>query len=145
MAQKILLVDDEPEIVKLLRAYLEQAGYDVATASDGKEALLVTRHEKPDLIVLDLTMPEMDGLEYTRRLRREKDTPIIMLTARVEEMDRIIGLELGPTITSPSPSARARSSPACGQSCAGSSRHPPRPRYCARATWSWTNKSTASP
>jgi len=95
MAQRILVVDDEPEIVKLLRAYLEQAGYNVFTARDGQEALLVTRHEKPDLIILDLTMPGMDGLEYTRRLRRDKDTPIIMLTARVEETDRIIGLELG--------------------------------------------------
>ena len=95
MTQRILVVDDEPEIVKLLRAYLEQAGYDVVTARDGQEALLVTRHEKPDLIILDLTMPGMDGLEYTRRLRRDKDTPIIMLTARVEETDRIIGLELG--------------------------------------------------
>jgi DNA-binding response OmpR family regulator len=95
MTQRILVVDDEPEIVKLLRAYLEQAGYDVVTARNGQEALLVTRHEKPDLIILDLTMPEMDGLEYTRRLRRDKDTPIIMLTARVEETDRIIGLEIG--------------------------------------------------
>lgn len=95
MAQTILVVDDEPEIVKLVRAYLEAAGYRVATARDGREALQVTRHEKPDLIILDLTMPEMDGLEFTRRLRQEKNTPIIMLTARVEETDRIIGLELG--------------------------------------------------
>jgi DNA-binding response OmpR family regulator len=95
MPQTILVVDDEPEIVKLVRAYLEGAGYRVATAKDGREALLVTRHEKPDLIILDLTMPEMDGIEFTRRLRQEKNTPIIMLTARVEETDRIIGLELG--------------------------------------------------
>jgi two-component system alkaline phosphatase synthesis response regulator PhoP len=95
MAQTILIADDEPEIVKLVKAYLESAGYRVATAKDGREALLVTRHEKPDLILLDLTMPEMDGLEFTRRLRQEKNTPIIMLTARVEETDRIIGLELG--------------------------------------------------
>ncbi len=95
MAHKILVVDDEPEIVKLVRAYLEAAGYGVVTAKDGREALLVSRHEKPDLIILDLTMPEMDGLEFTRRLRQEKNTPIIMLTARVEETDRIIGLELG--------------------------------------------------
>jgi DNA-binding response OmpR family regulator len=95
MPQTILVVDDEPEIVKLLRAYLEGAGYRVLTARDGREALLVTRHEKPDLIVLDLAMPEMDGLEFTRRLRQERNTPIIMLTARVEETDRIIGLELG--------------------------------------------------
>jgi DNA-binding response OmpR family regulator len=95
MTQTILVVDDEPEIVKLVRAYLEEAGYRVTTARNGREALLVTRHEKPDLIILDLTMPEMDGLEFTRRLRQEKNTPIIMLTARVEETDRIIGLEMG--------------------------------------------------
>jgi DNA-binding response OmpR family regulator len=95
MSQTILVVDDELEIVKLVRAYLEKAGYRVVTAQDGREALLVTRHEKPDLIILDLTMPEMDGLEFTRRLRQERNTPIVMLTARVEETDRIIGLELG--------------------------------------------------
>jgi two-component system alkaline phosphatase synthesis response regulator PhoP len=95
MTQTILVVDDEPEIVKLVRAYLEGAGYRVVTAKDGREALLVARHEKPDLIILDLAMPEMDGLEFTRRLRQEKNIPIIMLTARVEETDRIIGLELG--------------------------------------------------
>ena len=95
MAPTILIVDDEPEIVKLVRAYLEAASFRVVSAKDGREALLVVRHEKPDLIILDLTMPEMDGLEFTRRLRQEKNTPIIMLTARVEEMDRVIGLELG--------------------------------------------------
>ena len=95
MAQSILVVDDEPEILKLVRAYLEGAGYRVVTAKNGREGLLVVRHEKPDLIVLDLGMPEMDGLEFTRRLRQESNTPIIMLTARVEETDRIIGLELG--------------------------------------------------
>jgi DNA-binding response OmpR family regulator len=95
MPQTILVVDDEPEIVKLLRAYLEGAGYRVAAARDGREALFATRHEKPDLIILDLTMPQMDGLEFTRRVRQESNVPIIMLTARVEETDRIIGLELG--------------------------------------------------
>lgn len=95
MAATILIVDDEPEIVKLVRAYLEAAGFRVVAARDGREALWVTRNEKPDLIILDLTMPEMDGLEFTRRLRQEKNTPIIMLTARVEELDRVIGLELG--------------------------------------------------
>jgi two-component system alkaline phosphatase synthesis response regulator PhoP len=95
MAQTILVVDDEPEIVKLVRAYLEGAGYRVITARTGREALMATRREKPDLIVLDLSMPEMDGLEFTRRLRQDKNTPIIMLTARVEETDRIVGLELG--------------------------------------------------
>lgn len=95
MTHTILVVDDEPEIVKLVRAYLEQAGYRVAIAQNGREALTVARHEKPDLVILDLTMPEMDGLEFTRRLRQERNTPIIMLTARVEETDRIVGLELG--------------------------------------------------
>jgi two-component system alkaline phosphatase synthesis response regulator PhoP len=95
MAQTILVVDDEPEIVKLVRAYLEAAAYRVLTARNGREGLLVAQREKPHLIILDLTMPEMDGLEFTRRLRQKKNTPIIMLTARVDETDRIIGLELG--------------------------------------------------
>jgi DNA-binding response OmpR family regulator len=96
MSQKILVVDDELQIVRVARSYLEKAGYRVVTASNGKEALFVARHEKPDLVVLDLQMPEMDGLEFTRRVRAEQpDIAIIMLTARVEEMDRILGLELG--------------------------------------------------
>ncbi len=95
MAQTILVVDDEPHIVRLVRAYLEEAGFRVVTASDGQEALYVARHEKPDLVVLDVLMPRMDGLEFTRHIRRERDIPIIMLTARAEETDRIVGLELG--------------------------------------------------
>jgi DNA-binding response OmpR family regulator len=95
MAQTILVVDDEPEIVRVVRAYLEEAGFRVVIASDGEEALYVARHEKPDLVVLDVLMPRMDGLEFTRRIRRERDVPVIMLTARAEETDRIVGLELG--------------------------------------------------
>lgn len=96
MPQKtILVVDDEKRIVNLLRAYLEDAGYRVVTAPDGREALFAARHEKPDLVILDLMMPEMDGWEFTRRFRRENDAPIIMLTARIEDMDKILGLELG--------------------------------------------------
>ena len=95
MTQKILVVDDEREIVKLVRAYLEQAGFRVATAFDGQEGLTVFRHEKPDLVVLDLNLPRIDGLDVCRTIRRESDTPVIMLTARVEEQDRLIGLELG--------------------------------------------------
>jgi DNA-binding response OmpR family regulator len=95
MAQTILVVDDEPEIVRVVRAYLEEAGFRVVIASDGEEALYVARHEKPALVVLDVLMPRMDGLEFTRRIRRERDVPIIMLTARAEETDRIVGLELG--------------------------------------------------
>jgi two-component system alkaline phosphatase synthesis response regulator PhoP len=95
MTQTILVVDDEPEIVRLLRSYLEQDGYRVVTAYNGEEALYTARHEKPDLVVLDVLMPKMDGLEFTRRVRREQDVPIIMLTARAEETDRIVGLEMG--------------------------------------------------
>jgi len=95
MSQTILVVDDEPEIVRLVRSYLERDGYRVVTAYDGEEALYTARHEKPDLVVLDVLMPKMDGLEFTRRVRREQDVPIIMLTARAEETDRIVGLEMG--------------------------------------------------
>jgi DNA-binding response OmpR family regulator len=95
MSQKILVVDDELDIVKVVRAYLERGGFRVITASDGQQALAAFRHEKPDLIVLDLNLPRMDGLDVCRAIRRESDTPIIMLTARVEEADKLIGLEIG--------------------------------------------------
>jgi DNA-binding response OmpR family regulator len=95
MPKTILVVDDEPEIVRLVRSYLEQDGYRVVAAFNGEEALYAARHEKPDLVVLDILMPKMDGLEFTRRVRREQDVPIIMLTARAEETDRIVGLEIG--------------------------------------------------
>jgi two-component system alkaline phosphatase synthesis response regulator PhoP len=93
--QTVLVVDDEKRIADLLRAYLEEAGYRVVTAADGRQALFAARHEKPDLVVLDLMMPEVDGWEFTRRFRQESDVPIIMLTARVEDVDKILGLELG--------------------------------------------------
>jgi two-component system alkaline phosphatase synthesis response regulator PhoP len=95
VAAKILVVDDEAKIVKLVRAYLEQAGYTVVVAEDGQTALIQARREKPDLVILDLGLPGIDGLDVARTLRREGDTPIIMLTARVDDTDRIIGLELG--------------------------------------------------
>ena len=95
MSQKILVVDDELDIVKVVRAYLEQASFRVITASDGQQALAVFHHEQPDLIVLDLNLPKMDGLDVCRAIRRESSVPIIMLTARVEETDRLIGLEIG--------------------------------------------------
>lgn len=95
MTQKILVVDDEMEIVRLVRAYLERAGFSVVTASEGRQALAVFRHERPNLVVLDLNLPGMDGLDVCRALRRDSDVPIIMLTARLEETDRLIGLELG--------------------------------------------------
>lgn len=95
MNETILVVDDEPKIVKLARDYLEQSGFRVVSAEDGKMALAAVRHERPDLVVLDLNLPVMDGLDVCRALRRESDVPVIMLTARVEEADRLIGLELG--------------------------------------------------
>ncbi len=95
MSDLILVVDDEPKIVKLAQDYLEKNGYRVASAGDGKTALAVFRQQKPDLLVLDLNLPGMDGLEVCRAIRRESDAPIIMLTARIDEVDRLIGLELG--------------------------------------------------
>jgi two-component system alkaline phosphatase synthesis response regulator PhoP len=95
MNEVILVVDDAPKIVKQARDYSERSGFRVVTAGDGKTALAQVRHERPDLIVLDLNLPEMDGLDVCRALRRESDVPIIMLTARVDETDRLIGLELG--------------------------------------------------
>ena len=91
----VLVVDDEPEIVRILRDYLERAGFAVLTASDGSSAVSAARRERPDLVVLDLTMPLLDGLDVARALRRDGDLPIIMLTARNEETDRVAGLELG--------------------------------------------------
>ena len=92
---RILVVDDEPKIVQLLRDYLELSGFAVSTARDGNEALMRAHSERPDLIVLDLGLPGLDGLEVTRRLRRDSGVPIIMLTARHEETDKVVGLELG--------------------------------------------------
>ena len=95
MTRKILLIDDEPQITEICRDYLKAAGYDVVTAHNGKDGLSAARREKPDLIVLDLMLPEMDGFDVCRAIRRESEVPIIMLTARVEETDKLIGLELG--------------------------------------------------
>lgn len=96
--QRILVVDDDRSIVKVVRSYLEQAGYEVRVAYDGTTALHTLRSEKPDLLVLDLMLPDRDGWEITRTIRADATlgaTPIIMLTARVEDTDKIIGLELG--------------------------------------------------
>jgi DNA-binding response OmpR family regulator len=92
---RILVVDDEPPIVDVLVYNLERANYEVLVARDGEEALAVARREQPDLIILDLMLPLLDGLEVCRALRRERDVPIIMLTARDSEVDRVVGLELG--------------------------------------------------
>lgn len=91
----VLVVDDEPEIVRILRDYLERAGFAVLTATDGEGALATARRERPDLVVLDLGLPGRDGLDVARVLRSERELPIIMLTARTDEADRVAGLELG--------------------------------------------------
>lgn len=95
MAKTILVVDDETRLVSVVEAYLEQEGYKVVKASNGREALFAARQEKPDLIILDIMMPEMDGYEFMRLHRKERETPIILLTAKVEDDDKVIGLELG--------------------------------------------------
>ena len=95
MSQTILVVDDEKRLVSLVESYLLREGYRVVTAYDGKEALTVARREKPDLVVLDLMMPEMDGYGFMRAHRAEQSTPIILLTARVDDDEKVIGLELG--------------------------------------------------
>ncbi|MCC6803847.1 MAG: response regulator transcription factor [Anaerolineae bacterium] len=95
MPETILIVDDEQHIIDLAKLYLEQDGYKTSSATDGKNALQKILHEKPNLIVLDLMLPEVDGWEVCRRVRAESDVPIIMLTARSDDIDRIVGLELG--------------------------------------------------
>ncbi|MBI4283901.1 MAG: response regulator transcription factor [Chloroflexi bacterium] len=92
---KILVVDDERKILSLVRAYLEREDYQVIEATDGRQALEAFRHETPDLIVLDLMLPGIDGLEVCRQIRRTSTVPIIMLTARDEDSDKLVGLELG--------------------------------------------------
>lgn len=91
----ILIIEDEPELVKVLRSYLEQAGFSVLSAGRGDTGLSIWEHKRPDLVILDLNLPGMDGLDVAREIRRKASTPIIMLTARVEETDQLIGLELG--------------------------------------------------
>lgn len=95
MPRTILVVDDEENLISLLEAYLAQEGFGVVTARNGRDALRLCRQVHPDLILLDLMMPEMSGYEFMRLHAREFDTPIIMLTAKVEESDRVLGLELG--------------------------------------------------
>ena len=98
MAHRILVVDDDREIVRLVRTYLEQSHYEVLTAYDGETALHMLRHERPDLVLLDLMLPGRNGLDVTRIIRNDAGLaamPIIMLTARVEDYDKIVGLELG--------------------------------------------------
>lgn len=91
----ILIIEDEPQLVKVLRSYLEDSGFDTLSAYRGDTGLSVWEHKHPDLVILDLNLPGLDGLDVAREIRRKADTPILMLTARVEETDQLIGLELG--------------------------------------------------
>lgn len=91
----VLIIEDEPELVKVLRSYLERANFTVMTAYRGDTGLSTWEHKRPDLVILDLNLPGVDGLDVAREIRRKSDTPIIMLTARIEEADQLIGLELG--------------------------------------------------
>ncbi len=95
MSRKILVADDEQHILDTVSAYLKEAGFHVLTARNGRDALFVYRHETPDLVILDVMMPEMDGWDTARMLRRESDVPIVFLTARVDDTDKIAGLEIG--------------------------------------------------
>jgi DNA-binding response OmpR family regulator len=95
VAKHVLVVDDEPKIAGIVRDYLERAGYRVMVAATGADALAAARTQRPDLVVLDLGLPQVDGLDVTRAIRRQSNVPIIMLTARVEESDKLVGLELG--------------------------------------------------
>jgi len=91
----VLVVDDEPKITQLVRDYLERAGYGILLAYDGLKALSLAKTEKPDMIILDLGLPQLDGLDFTREFRKTSNAPIIMLTARSDESDKLVGLELG--------------------------------------------------
>lgn len=95
MAHTILVVDDEPRIVAVIESYLAQYGYRVVKSHNGEEALVLAAKEKPDLIILDIMMPKMDGYEFLRQHRKHANTPIIFLTAKVEDEDKVLGLELG--------------------------------------------------
>ncbi|MBX3084341.1 MAG: response regulator transcription factor [Anaerolineae bacterium] len=95
MGKTILIVDDDRGIVDLVAEYLVESGFHTLTAGNGREALFVARREKPDLILLDIMMPELSGYEFVRLYRRERDVPIILLTARLDETDKVMGLELG--------------------------------------------------
>jgi DNA-binding response OmpR family regulator len=95
MSRKIVIADDEQQILDTVRAYLEASGFQVIVARSGREALFAFRHEKPDLVILDVMMPEMDGWEAARLIRRESEVPILFLTARVDDVDQITGLEIG--------------------------------------------------
>ncbi len=95
MPETILVVDDQSSVRRLLEEYLTEQGYRVVTAADGQNALYTARHDPPDLILLDIMMPKMDGYQFLRQYRQERQTPVIIITAREEETDAVLGLDLG--------------------------------------------------
>src|SRR5574338_666366 len=95
MSETILVVDDQSSVRQLLQEYLTEQGFRVVTAPDGQNAIYMARHEQPDLILLDIMMPKMDGYQFLRQFRQERQTPVIIVTAREEETDAVLGLELG--------------------------------------------------
>ena len=126
--EKILVVDDDTNICELLRLYLTKEGYQVTTANDGEEGLDKFNQVKPDMVLLDVMMPKMDGLEVCRRIRKLGNTPVMMLTAKGETFDKVLGLELGADDSWSSPLTPRRSWPASRRCCAAAPPPPPRPR-----------------
>lgn len=139
--EKILVVDDDTNICELLRLYLTKEGYQVTTANDGEEGLEKFNQLKPDMVLLDVMMPRMDGLEVCRRIRKLGNTPVMMLTAKGETFDKVLGLELGATTWS-SPSTPKRSWPASRRCCAAAPSPRPRPRAPRASSSSTTSVST---
>ena len=141
--EKILVVDDDTNICELLRLYLTKEGYQVTTANDGEEGLEKFNQLKPDMVLLDVMMPRMDGLEVCRRIRKLGNTPVMMLTAKGETFDKVLGLELGADdATWSSPSTPKRSWPASRRCCAAAPSPRPRPRAPRASSSSTTSVST---
>ncbi len=139
MPEKILVVEDERNIASFVSMYLKNARYHVEIARDGTEALQKADAAKPDLVVLDLMLPDIDGLEVCRQIRSSSDVPILMLTARDDDVDKIVGSRSAPTITSPSRSTHASSSRGSSRSSAA----PPAPS-ASRRKRRWSTASCAS-
>jgi DNA-binding response OmpR family regulator len=140
----ILVVDDEPKIVQLARDYLEHAGFTVASASDGREALASFRANAPELIVLDLGLPLVDGLDVARAIRKTSNVPIVMLTGRGDEADRVAGLELGADDYVTKPFSPRSSLPVFAPCCAVPRSPPTRTMSSAPATSRSTSRGCAS-
>ena len=137
--EKILVVDDDQNICELLRLYLTKEGYQVTLASDGEDALAKYGQVKPDMVLLDVMMPRLDGWEVCRRIRKEGDTPVIMLTAKGETFDKVLGW--APTTISSSPLTARKWWPASRRCCAGAPAEPPRPKSRPRV---WSSSTTSA-